>query len=261
MFKKSALFAGASILVLTSVQSAHAACVINPTFVTSSAFGTAADAHPGCSFATIDGAGATSASATIDAYSGSAHSESYANLGTGVLTALSSGTQIYAGAVLWDTFTFANLPEGGALLTSVLSLTGSMSGGGEGDVHLFAGDINTPGNYFSFSVAHPVPASVSFNFLAYNNVAIKIGVELEAFVTGALGAGVADLKDPPTFSVVVPQATTFTSASGVFQNVLPLAAVPEPSSYALLLGGLGVIGSAVRSRSKAMRCWCSTPSA
>jgi hypothetical protein len=45
----------------------------------------------------------------------------------------------------------------------------------------------------------------------------------------------------------LPTGVTFTSESGVFANS-PIAAVPEPETYAMLLAGLGLMGAFVRRR-------------
>ena len=104
---------------------------------------------------------------------------------------------------------------------------------------------------YRFDAENPVPAFVSYSFMAFNGVPIKLGVALETFVVGAV-PGTADLEDLPVFSIVVPQGVGFSSASGVFQNV-GTSPVPELPAGLLMLAGLGCVARARRRRAAAGR--------
>ena len=233
--------------MLMAFGPAQAVCAINTFFDRSATFGAAADAHYACSSTPNGGGGNLVASKTYDNNPNDWHTRATAALGAGTLTAWAGSSTstasnpIYAASTLWDTFTFNGLPSGGATLVSTLFLTGSMTGtAASGDV-IFTQGSNLA-QQFNFTAASGVPTSVSYSFTAFNGVPIKLGVELEVLLYGA-GSGVADLEDPPTFSVVVPTGTTFTSASGVFSNVGP-SPVPEMPTLLLTLAGLGLVAAA-----------------
>lgn len=52
----------------------------------------------------------------------------------------------------------------------------------------------------------------------------------------------------PTRSLITPYAGTFNYDAGVLTYAVPVAAIPEPSEYALMLAGLGMIGFMARRR-------------
>ncbi len=193
----------------------------------------------------IDGGAGMTSSSTVATplpyYSGSGSAT--ANLNTGILTSYSaatSGGSAYSGALLWDTFSFSGLPASGAMLTATLTLTGSMSGSGSwnASIGLNGGITNT---YASGDSSTPIPGSISLSFLAQNGTPVELSANLQTQAGGypTYAAGVANLMDPPTFSILTPYGTTYTSASGQFLNV---QAVPEPETYGMMLAGLGLMG-------------------
>jgi len=237
---------GAILIALFAVtENAHAICVINSFYDTSASYGAAVDVrHFGCANNIVGGGGFTSASDS------NVYGDASANLNSGVLTALALGNG-YASSILWDTFTFNGLPAGGAMLTEMVALVGSITGDATGAVRLWQDDGDTT-SYFQFSSDSGVPASVSYSFLAQNGTATKLGIELLAYGNAYGNPGIADLLDPPTFSILVPDGITYASASGQFANVFPpsVNAVPEPAPYALLLLGLVAMGVSPSRRSR-----------
>jgi len=86
------------------------------------------------------------------------------------------------------------------------------------------------------------------------NVSVYAYMELEAW---ARNGGGANFGHTMRFNWDLPPGTTFTSASGVFSES-PAAAVPEPSSWALMIAGFGGAGALMRrQRALATRATCS----
>ena len=237
---------GAILIVFFAVtENAHAVCVINSPYDTSASYGAAVDVrHFGCANNIVGGGEITSASDS------NIYGDASANLNSGVLTALAPGNG-YASSILWDTFTFNGLPSSGAMLTGALALVGSITGDSTGAVRFWRDGGDTV-SYFQFNADTGVPASVSYSFLAENGMAMKLGVELLAYGNAYGNPGIADLLDPPTFSILVPDGVTYASASGQFANVFQpsVNAVPEPAPCALLLLGLVAMGFSLRRRSR-----------
>jgi hypothetical protein len=75
-------------------------------------------------------------------------------------------------------------------------------------------------------------------------------LQLSVVVAGETGqvpySGVMDYSHTVTVSYQAPIGADVYSSSGVFPNTAPLAAVPEPETYALMLAGLGLVGFAAR---------------
>jgi probable HAF family extracellular repeat protein len=67
-----------------------------------------------------------------------------------------------------------------------------------------------------------------------------------AFVTGPHGTGMTDLNS----LVHLPEGVILASATGINNvgQVVAIAVVPEPSSYALMLAGLALVGMVIRRR-------------
>jgi hypothetical protein len=72
------------------------------------------------------------------------------------------------------------------------------------------------------------------------------------YPSGAAARGLADFSHTVTASYAGPQGATTLSASGLFPGTVALngapAAVPEPGTWALLIGGFGLSGAALRRR-------------
>jgi probable HAF family extracellular repeat protein len=67
-----------------------------------------------------------------------------------------------------------------------------------------------------------------------------------AFVTGPDGTGMTDLNS----LVGLPKGVILASATGINNvgQVVAIAMIPEPSSYALMLAGLALVGAMIRRR-------------
>ena len=248
---KKVFLSAVGLAMVSAASPALAVCPINTSFDRTLTFGAAADAHYRCGSAIVGGGGQFAASANFDRPLNDWHTRASAALGTGVLTAWASSSTstennpIYAAATFWDTFTFRGLPSGGGTLTSTLYLTGMVIGAAaEGTASFTVGNFFANGSFNVFTSATGVPASVSYNFTAFDGVPIKLGAQLEAYLNGPL-ARLADLEDPPTFAVVVPMGVTFTSSSGVFNNVVT-SPVPEIPTWTLMLAGLGLFAGVSR---------------
>lgn len=64
----------------------------------------------------------------------------------------------------------------------------------------------------------------------------------------ASGGLFADFSNTSTIDLILPKGVTFTSASGVF--LTGQAAIPEPASWAMLIVGFGLAGTALRRRAR-----------
>jgi hypothetical protein len=186
--------------------------------------------------AVAGGPGARSASAML----GDASATATLTVGTpnpGVLTAFASGTA-QASASLWDTIHFyIPNPDGGApMVTLSLSIDGTIAGGAFADVGLFNGS-----DFGEILSATNFPSKITETFLLDTSRPLVIGAYIDANGNG----GAIDLRDPPTLTMTISDGVTYTSASGAYTS-----AVPEPSSQALLLGGLLGLGFVVRRRDR-----------
>jgi len=238
---------------LISTGAAHATCAIPVAGYQGGAYGAEADTAGGC-FVAVDtdgGTGATTAAAssTTTAFGVSYSLASSADLATGELTAL-SGIGI-ASVSIWDTFTFSGLPVGGATVTAMLGLSGTLTGLSYGNAELQAGPQTDFGDGATstkdvFFNTYPAPASFSLSFNVENGTPETVLAEI--FVAGDGAGGVADFGDPPTLSLSLPAGASVTTASGLFVNFTATAA-PEPSTWAMMvlgLAGLGFAGSRAR---------------
>ena len=247
----------ASVGLLISTGAAHAICAIPVAGYLGGAYGADAVTAGGC-FVGVDMQGGTDAttaaasSTTTDTFTGVSYSlASAANLATGVLTAYSE-TGI-ASASIWDTFTFSGLPAGGATVTATLSLTGTLTGLSYGIAELqeglpadFANGATSINDVFFNTGADPMPSSITLSFNVQNGTPETVLAEI--FISGDGAGGVANFGDPPTLSLSLPTDASVTTASGVFAN---FAAVPEPSTWAMLiLGFIGVGFASYRSRTR-----------
>ena len=74
-------------------------------------------------------------------------------------------------------------------------------------------------------------------------------IDLGAFLDVSCGNGTTcDYNNTAAVSFVLPETVSFSSASGVFLTQLGEGAVPEPSTWALLLSGFGAVGGLLRRR-------------
>ena len=226
-----------ALALLAAGSAAQAICPVTTAWYGGGTYGTEAEALDGGCFRTVaGGAGVASAAQSSTAMTASA------NLGTAVLTSYSAGGS--SSSALWDTVTFSGIAPTGALVTESLSLTGSMTTDADGYAWVSVG-TGVGQDYDSFGSdsmlmtnATGVPASVSTSFYAYNGETVLVLAELE---THAYQGGIADLSDPPTFHLIVPEGVTYTSASGVLGLT---SSVPEPGSLVLMAAGLALLGAA-----------------
>ena len=96
-----------------------------------------------------------------------------------------------------------------------------------------------PGNYTFTGV---YAATGADPYLTFGEVLYAIG-----------STGYADYSHTSRISLQLPSGVTYTSDSGVFLNAV--AAVPEPSSWMVMLTGFGLIGAAARRRRPALARW------
>jgi len=260
MGRFSALLAASlSSVGLLISTAAHASCPIPVAGYLGGAYGAEAVTAGGC-FVGVDiegGTGSTTAAAastTTNMSTGVSYSlASSADLASGVLTAYSE-TGI-SSASIWDTFTFSGLPAGGATVTATLSLTGTLTGLSYGIAELqegtqadFASGNASINDVFFNTGADPMPPSITLSFNVQNGTPETVLTEIS--ISGDGAGGVANLGDPPTLSLSLPMDATVATASGVFAN---FTAVPEPSTWAMLiLGFVGVGFASYRSRTRVL---------
>jgi hypothetical protein len=236
----AAVIAAAALVGLSS--NAHATCAVPTATYVSGLFGTDVVTASSCfDYTTAGGSGVTAGAIPL----GSGSMAASADLSTGILTAYSASG--LASAALWDTFTFSGLPTLGETVAFTLSLSGTLSGTAFGVANIQAGPsaafegVGTVQQGTGFGDGMPVPASISVALTATDASSLTVSTQILA--DGSPG-NIADLTDPPTLTVDLPAGVTATSASGVFTNFEPLAAVPEPGSAGLLLAGLWGLVSA-----------------
>jgi hypothetical protein len=93
--------------------------------------------------------------------------------------------------------------------------------------------------FFNNATGELKPPSISLSFDVTNGDPVIVFAEIE--VSGDGVGGVADLGDPPTLSLNLPQGASVATASGVFDS---FTSVPEPSTWAMLLIGFAGLGFA-----------------
>jgi hypothetical protein len=171
---------------------------------------------------------------------------SSADLASGALAAYSAAGS--ASAALWDTFTYSGLPAGGAVIVATLSLPGTLTGFSHGEAEIRQGsEADLMDGRAAMSVAFfddvtPKPPSILLTFDATNGTLETVYSEILAFGDGT--GGIADLADPPTLSLSVPHGASVVASSGVFDSFTPSTAVPEPSTWAMMLLGFAGLGFA-----------------
>ncbi len=190
----------------------------------------------------------TSMSLSDSANGALSSSVTVANLASGVLSASAiSGreglyTHAVANSLVWDTLTFSGVTAGE---TAVIEMTGTASFNGSavvsgGSALISASSLigATPTSFLgalggiAFSAS---PASYDYRntvALANGPMVLFIGISASAGNSGAFNAppDSASITDP--YTLILPAGVSYTSA---YQ---PVAAVPEPSTAALMLAGL-----------------------
>jgi PEP-CTERM motif len=244
-----AAFAAAT-AIFVSTDAARALCIVPTASYQGGAYGAYAVTEAGECASVLDqngGTGSTTAAAS-SSYTPEPGGDSFllsstANLTSGVLTA---DSQIgFASSSIWDSFTYTGLPAGGATITATLSLPGTLTGGSDGFAFLEEGtqtDFTDGGPlvysvFFNTTGADAKPSSIPLSFTVTDGDPVIVFAEIQAGGDGM--GGVADLGDPPTLTLTLPENARVTTASGVFDNFVSTT-VPEPSTWAMML--LGFVG-------------------
>ncbi|HEX8445326.1 MAG TPA: FxDxF family PEP-CTERM protein [Sphingomonas sp.] len=90
--------------------------------------------------------------------------------------------------------------------------------------------------------------------LTLNSVAYPITTTGPGMLGGyVIGGSAAQMVSPGLQSLVISGNTTANSTSFSGTIDFSVAAVPEPASWALMIGGFGLVGGAMRRRAKATR--------
>lgn len=187
----------------------------------------------------------------------------FADLATGNLSVKASGTYFNGGffgagaaSLIWDTYTFSGAAPGATATitmtgTDGLSVNGRISAGSGA---FFQTDVSNPQltsylNAFNLINA-PIDPTYSFQstFGIENNVPTILfaTVSVASTVCGVICPGGSESFITDPISLDLPVGVTFTTASG--GTFSPVAGVPEPETYAMLLTGLGLLGFTARRR-------------
>jgi hypothetical protein len=235
--------------LLGAVPPASASCVIPTAMYAASAYGADAVTATVCTLDSEQGGGETTSASTSYSNPPASLSAS-ADLASGTLTADADDADGgYASAAEWDTFTFMGLPDDGAVITTTLSLDGTVTGLGSGSAELQeagpgatiegTGSIGTS-TFFNAATDIPLVPSISLTFLAMNDLQYTVYADILA----DSGGSTVDLDDPPTLSLIIPEGVTASSASRVFTN-FQFQTIPEPSSF-VLFAALALLAYPVR---------------
>ena len=193
----------------------------------------------------------------------------------GTPTCMTANSKMFADTSMKDIVTFHVTGPGNATVGISAHVDGSVAAGpytaavsqfdyllrlGDGGFEYFAssnhdGPNGAPGIILASFTGGIVEAPTfsnstnpGFDFTGHVNV--TDGMTLPFYMvlsTIAEGGMVADFGNTARFSFVLPGNVAFTSASGVFLTA-GVVAVPEPETYALLIGGLGLVGFIARRR-------------
>lgn len=173
-----------------------------------------------------------------------------------------------------DTLTFNVAGAGASTVTNItirFDLDGSLSsapfqpGQASIDEQLYFGSANARYGE-SFGMGNDTPFYIANGWVSYtwentgSNSLRFTGVYALSGISGVIGidnrmlaygnqGGLADYFGTSKLSLLLPSNVTYTSASGTFLSALDPGlpgAVPEPSTWALMLAGFGAIGVAMR---------------
>ena len=197
---------------------------------------------------------------------GSATAFGYSNLDTGILRASAvapTGSLKYsfAEARFQDTVTFAPGSSGVAYLDWNFDGTLSPYAGDAQSTALFTVSVNGVQRNHVLTNASCIPifatsCTEGTSIDQSGTFAFEIaggGVSILVALSAYPGSGgTADFSNTGRTYLRTPEGVTYTSSSGTFLvNASPIAVVPEPSSYALLM--VGLVGGIVLSRVKHTR--------
>ena len=163
-----------------------------------------------------------------------------------------SGSQVMTGASQTLTRTFGDL---GVLAPNSLAVVFNASEPGNGDNGItlsaltFSAYTPTGVNIFNASIAAPIAYPDTFTGAGNSGFVFGLdAAQAASFATAVSNSGFSFASLRGGLSATADNATG--GVETFFIANAPLAPVPEPQSYALLLGGLGAIGFAVRRRAR-----------
>jgi hypothetical protein len=175
----------------------------------------------------------------------------------GVSVATDADTRAYAQAVMDETLSFTIAGATAQTVTPLRMIVSVHAATADTGAYFFfqsgagrleqAGALDTP--YYSAnqgwsSFSTYMTGTTRLFDVTYNLLGATPGVALRLDLrAGAERGGAADLGNTAGIRFELPSSVSFSSSSGQF-----LAAVPEPASWALMLGGFGLLGAAVRRR-------------
>lgn len=208
---------------------------------------------------TVNGPGSSATRLEVGAAEPESVARAYGDLRTGKVGAYAGTSPLgfaSASAVIADNLTFNIAGADAATITplrflvSLHAATPTAHGAfifraGTG-TFLTLGDLNRPyyGQATGWSQSRTwLEGSTRFAELVYNiqGASAVVGVELTLEAIADLGS-VSDFYHTGGLQLQAPGGVTFTSDSGVFLT----AAVPEPATWAMLIGGFGMIGAISR---------------
>jgi hypothetical protein len=161
------------------------------------------------------------------------------------------------GARMWDTITINNTTANAKVIPYDFAIDGILNQGPWGSAaasaRLYFGKENnkylhqpyTLGDgEVSYSGQYTVSANSSSVFYFYTDIQ-----------TSAYRGGIADFSHTLRFDWTLPEGVTYRSASGKFMTGATTA-VPEPGTWAMLIGGFGLIGGTLRRRGSVRQITC-----
>jgi hypothetical protein len=144
------------------------------------------------------------------------------------------------------TYNLGALGAGDTFLSGSEEAAISVANGSFSDTFNFSlsnlSDLVTAAGTLNFGKTKKI--DTSFNFTLYNssNLALGSGTSGTDFSLASLASG--------PYKLVVTGLATGTKG-GLYNGVLSVTAVPEPETFALMLAGLGLMGTIARRRNKA----------
>jgi hypothetical protein len=202
---------------------------------------------------------------TLETTAQGGHAKSYADLSTGKIGVFASSVDrgnAGGGAIIADLLTF-NVAGASAETITPLRLLLSVHGANPKSVLGFSFQLgralydqfspldvagSTNGNWSSFSTWMDGDTRYFDATYALRGATQTLGFQMGMSVGVANGA-VADFYHTAGVKFETSPNIAFTSPSGQFLSAAP--GVPEPATWAMMIGGFGVVGAASRCRSRA----------